>query len=315
MQYPEIQYVPEENDPSITVETERLVAKIIDNSGLSIPENENVKSQFGKYGTNTIVPYSHHLGYHGIRCLYDKQEKRNLVIPLASWLNLQCVKFEGIENDPIDERAWAGVGRGWPVRVEERGKGAMLTIDPLPKTQFKYSVEFQPAEPDAIDFHVSFLFEKRPENGSSRFRASWPCYMNAYDDVRFYYPSGKDKHTWQWDFLGEKPDIIIGEPVGYQHQQKRYSVKDQAMPIGYGRIGDHVLVLMFSDPSVEFFIVNAGGHLPVFAIQNPAWDFEWVIEDYPLNEPVGFSGRLVYAAFENEDNILSRYKEWEKENR
>ena len=41
------------------------------------------------------------------------------------------------------------------------------------------------------------------------------------------------------------------------------------------------------------FVVNAGGHFPISAIQNPAWDFEWTIDDYPLDTPVGFNGRLI----------------------
>lgn len=310
MQYDQIKYMPEGDDPSITIETEKLVAKIIDNSGLSVSENVNVKSEFGRYGVNTLVPYSHHLGYHGIRTLYDKDEKRNLVVPLASWLNLQGIRFEGIENDPVDERAWAGVGRGWPIRMEKKGKGALLTIEPLPETQFQYTVEFQPVEPDAIDFHISFHFKRKPDNGPVEFRATWPCYMNGYDDVRLFYPSGPSEKDWEWDCIGENPDIIIGETVGYEHQQKSYSVTDQAMPLGYGRIGDRVLILMFDDPSVELFMVNAGGHSAVSPIQNPAWDFKWTIEDYPLDKPVGFSGRLIYTPFKDREQILRRYSEF-----
>ena len=82
------------------------------------------------------------------------------------------------------------------------------------------------------------------------------------------------------------------------------------MPVGFGRIGDRALILMFDDPSVKFFVVNAGGHFPILPVQNPAWDFEWGIEDYPLNQPVGFRGRVVYTPYAGEDQILRRYQEW-----
>jgi len=52
MQYDEIQYVPEDQDPSLTIETRNLVAKVIDNSGLSLAINNDTKSNFSKYGTN-----------------------------------------------------------------------------------------------------------------------------------------------------------------------------------------------------------------------------------------------------------------------
>ena len=67
---------------------------------------------------------------------------------------------------------------------------------------------------------------------------------------------------------------------------------------------------MFSDPSVHLFTVNAGGHLFMSPVQNPAWDFEWSVEDYPLNQPVGFDGRLIYTAFQTPGKVLQRYEDW-----
>ena len=201
MQYDELQYVPEDQDPSLTIETRDLVAKVIDNTGLSLTPNNDTRSNFSKYGTNSLLPFSHHLGYHGLRTVYDKRERRNLVIPLASWLNLQGVALAGIENDPVDERAWAGTARGWPLRLERRGAGAAIKLDPMPVTQFGYSIEFQPAEPDGIDFSIRFTFHRKPDAGPVRFRGTWPCYMNAYDDVRFFYPKG-GPNGWEWASLG-----------------------------------------------------------------------------------------------------------------
>jgi hypothetical protein len=69
---------------------------------------------------------------------------------------------------------------------------------------------------------------------------------------------------------------------------------------------------MFSDPRVRVFTVNAGGHLFCLPVQNPAWDFEWTLEDYPQGSPVGFDGRLVYTRFLGEDAVLGRYEEWKR---
>ena len=310
MQYDQIRYVLEEQDPSITIETRDLIIKIIDNTGLLLTPTPDVKAFLSRYGTNSLTPYSHHLGYHGIRTLYNKDEKRNVVVPLVSWLNLQSVSLAGIENDPVDERAWSGVARGWPIQLQRKGPGAILSLAPMPKTQFTYNIEFQPVEPDGIEFFIRFVFHKRPDTGPVRFRASWPCYMNAYDDVRFFYPKVAGSKRWEWASLGEKPDIVIGEPVAYQHRQTAYHVDNQAIPVGFGRIGDRTLTLMFNDPRVRFFVVNAGGHFPISAIQNPAWDFEWAIDDYPLNEPVGFAGRLLYNSLQTEEEVAKAYRQW-----
>jgi hypothetical protein len=310
MQYDQLKYVPEEQDPSLTIETRDLVVNVIDNTGLLLPRNAERQSYFGSYGFHEFAPFTHHLGYHGIRTLYHRAEKRNLVVPFASWLNLQTLTLEGIENDPVDERAWAGTGRGWPIRMEPAGRGARLTLEPLPQTQCAYTIEFQPAEPDGIDFAVRFRFGRLPAAGPARFVATWPCYMNAYDDVRLFYPQGDAPDQFQWVGLGEKPDIVLGDPVRYKQDIKGFNVERQALPLAYGLIGERALAIMFDDPAVNFFVVNSGGHFGFSPVQNPAWDFRWTIENYPLDTPVGFDGRIMYARFEGADQMLRRYREW-----
>lgn len=307
MQYDELRYIPETDDPSMTLESEALVVKVIDNTGLLAPPSDSA-AYFNH--SHRFLPFTHHLGYHGIRTLYDRQEKRNLVVPFASWLNLQTAELAGIEADPVDERAWAGRGRGWPLRLERTDMGARLCLDPLPSMQLRYTLDLQMAEPDGVDFSFRFEFGRRPDAEPARFRATWPCYMNAYDDVRLFYPKGDFPEDWEWASIGEKPDVVIGEPVGYEHAQQGFYAEGQALPLGFGRIGEHALILMFSDPAVRLFVVNAGGHYFCSPVQNPAWDFEWVIEDYPLHQPVGFSGRLIYTRFQGEDEILRRYEQW-----
>lgn len=310
MQYPELRYVPEAEDPSLTIETRDLVTRVIDNTGLLAPPiPADSKAYFNS--TGRFTPFTHHLGYHGIRTLYDKRERRNVVAPFISWLNLQMAKQEGIPRDPVDERSAHGTGRGWPMRMEQRDRGALFTIEPMPLTRFRYTLELQPAEPDGIDFSVRFEFHRHPETGPVKFTSTWPCYVNAYDDVRLFYPRGRSLTDWRWESIAENAGMIIGETVGYEHKQTEFHVAEQAFPLAYGRIGAHALVLMFDDPGVEFYCVNAGGHSFMSAVQNPAWDFAWVIEDYPLNKPVGFNGRILYTPFKSPEQILQRYQEWE----
>ena len=127
---------------------------------------------------------------------------------------------------------WCGERVAGPART--RGKGAQLTLDPPPQTQFKYSLELQPAEPDGVDFAVSFVFHPRPAHGPSRLRATWPCYVNSYTDVRFFYPRGESVDEWQWDNLAERLTSVLGDPVGYRHEQTAYSVTEQALPLATG---------------------------------------------------------------------------------
>ena len=124
VQHPQLRYVPEEQDPSLTLETADLVVKVIDNTGLFSPESGDAAC-FDRYGARSPVPFTHHLGFHGLRTVYNRREQRNLVVPFTSWLGLRDVRLEGVENDPVDERASRAVGRGWPMRIRRRGRGAV----------------------------------------------------------------------------------------------------------------------------------------------------------------------------------------------
>ncbi len=154
MQYPQIREVPESEDPSITIETRDLVAKVIDNTALVLPPNPDSQDWAARYGLHKPFPFSRRVGGHGIRTFYHKEERRNVVAPIASWLNFQHVSLEGIETDPSDDRVWAGVPRGWPMRLQSHGSGARLVIDPLPKMQFSYTLDIDPVQHDALDFSI-----------------------------------------------------------------------------------------------------------------------------------------------------------------
>ena len=47
MQYDSLRYIDQSLDPSLTIETQRLVVKVIDNTGLTVPANPERKSFFG----------------------------------------------------------------------------------------------------------------------------------------------------------------------------------------------------------------------------------------------------------------------------
>lgn len=307
MFYPELDYLLESEDPSVTIETERLVAKVIDNSGL---RRQDSKPYFGR---QVFGAFTHHFGYHGIRTLYDKAERRNVVAPFVSILNWQIARFAGIELDPVDDRAAHGIPRGWPLTLRTSDQGASLQLDPMPSTQFAYRLAIRPASdgsPDALDFSIRFVFGKRPDAGTPKFSSSWACYLSGYDSVAMHYPRKRRDGAVEWASVGELPDLVVGEPVGYVHNQTVFQPNDAALPLAYVRIGERAFVLMLSDPAVKPFVVNSGGHLFSSPVQNPALDFAWEIADYPLGESVGFSGRLLYTQFTSDEQILRRYEQF-----
>jgi len=303
-EYPEIEWVDEVQDPSITIETETLIAKIIDNTGLLVPPSAPWPEP----------QYSHHLGYHGIRAFWLKQERRNIVAPFVSWLNLQSLEVEGLELDPVDSRSRYGVGRGWPIRMSGNGEKVILQIERMPKSGIDYRLELAPSGRDSLDFTVQFTLHRKTRE-KARFSASWPCYMSTFNEVELFSPKGSPD-SFKWSSFGEKEDFVVGEAVGYVHSQRRFSPPEPiAYPVAYGRIGENVLAIMVSRPEVQFFLINAGGHRSFLPVQNPAWDFSFRLADYNVREPFGFKGRIIYKRWKDSDEILRRYLDWRSESR
>jgi hypothetical protein len=234
------------------------------------------------------------------------------VAPFVSWLNLQSLEVAGLELDPVDSRAKYGVGRGWPVRMSGNGEKVVLRIEKMPKSGIEYQLKLAPSGPDSIDFSVEFTLHKK-NSEKARFIASWPCYMSTFDEVELFSPKGSPE-SFRWTPFGEKEDFVVGESVGYVHSQRSFPAPEPvAYPLVYGRIGANVLAVMASCPEVHFFLVNAGGHRAFLPVQNPAWDFSFQLDDYPVQEPFGFQGRIIYKPWKDSEEILDRYLDWRTE--
>jgi hypothetical protein len=298
-QYESLQWVDERQDPSITLETDELMVKVIDNTGLR-PRPESAWME---------QDYSHHLGYHGIRAFWNKEERRNIVAPFFSWLNLQNLKVEGLALDPVDSRARFGIGRGWPIQMKKNSSGVLLKISKMPLSGVEYSLFLLPSGPDSLDFTITFVLHEKKQNPAP-FLASWPCYMSTFDEVQLHSPSGNPEAP-VWEPFGEPESFIVGESVGFVHSQRTFSPRrPPAFPAVYGRIGSRVLAIMISRPEVKFFLVNAGGHRPYLPVQNPAWDFSFNLPDYKPGQAFGFRGRIIYKSWHGADEITARYLEW-----
>lgn len=298
VQYDTIRWVAERDDPSVTLETAQLVVRVIDNTGLRpAPRKHPMEHAF-----------THHLGYHGIRALWRKDERRNIVMPFVSWLNLQNLSVDGLKLDPVDDRALFGVGRGWPVTMRREGELVQLTIPKMPLSGIEYTLRIGPLVEDTVDFEVRFTLHKKTR-GRAAFRASWPCYMSTYDEVELYVPVGSPQRP-EWRRIGEKEAFVTGDPVNHVYSQRTFEAPPAALPLVYGCIGPRVLAIMASRPEVTFFLVNAGGHLSFLPVQNPAWDLSLRLPDYEPGRPFGFRGRIVYKTWAGPDDILARYRQF-----
>ncbi|MBN1675531.1 MAG: hypothetical protein JXR37_31105 [Kiritimatiellae bacterium] len=76
MPYRELSHVEEDEDPGLTFETRDRVAKLIDNTGLSLKRDENRTPHVGRYGLGRLTPIRHHLGNHDWRATHERNHGR-----------------------------------------------------------------------------------------------------------------------------------------------------------------------------------------------------------------------------------------------
>jgi len=74
---------------------------------------------------------------------------------------------------------------------------------------------------------------------------------------------------------------------------------------------------MFSKPGNIRFThsPSGGGYNPEAADINPAWDFQFIIPGYRVDERYGFSARIVYKRFAGREDVLTEYRKWRDQRR
>lgn len=84
------------------------------------------------------------------------------------------------------------------------------------------------------------------------------------------------------------------------------------LPLYYGNFEDHTWILMFDRcKGVRFAHSPSGGGLNKDAsTTNPAWDFQFIIPDYKVNEEYGFKARGVFRSKCDRAEALEEYNRW-----
>ncbi|MDH3245474.1 MAG: hypothetical protein OEM26_12720 [Saprospiraceae bacterium] len=80
-------------------------------------------------------------------------------------------------------------------------------------------------------------------------------------------------------------------------------------PFYYGRFHDMVLVYFFDTDQVIRFSQSPTGGGP----DNPAWDFQFLIPNFAINQVYSFRARIIYKPFISAEEIVSEYEKWMKD--
>ncbi len=80
-------------------------------------------------------------------------------------------------------------------------------------------------------------------------------------------------------------------------------------PFYYGRFHDMILAYFFDTDQVIRFSQSPTGGGP----DNPAWDFQFLIPNFVINQVYSFRARIIYKPFISAEEIVSEYEKWMNE--
>jgi hypothetical protein len=263
----------------------------------------------------------HRAGYNGLWSLAHKAEKTTLFVPTVAGLNLEHI-FDGETIDPPGESKIFFEPRNAPMEFKKvSATEAELHQPPTPTFFLESWTTFKLAEPHYIDF----TFRCRPQQHAFKrgyIGLFWASYINAPDDKSMYLRGRSSwlqhctpAHNSLSTVLHEKDDFDL--TFSRDHRDclfSNYSPLKYHQPFFYGRFRDMAVILMLDRTSGVRFThsPSGGGFNAERETTNPAWDFQYVLPKYEVNEDYGFTGRLVYRPMCSRADILKEYEGWAK---
>jgi len=282
----------------------------------------------------------HMSGLNGVFSLSTIPLEENLFVPRAAGLNFELV-FDGATWLP--ERLFEP--RRAPMVLENiSSHSATLHQPPTPFWGLESWTQFTLVTPHYLDFKFTCV----PRKDSFRFGwigLFWASYINEPSDKSIYFlgsppPPGYHPpvaHCPQYQLRKNAP-VWLQYCTHYHGRDStvRYIEDHKALeftkcpgdfrkwlfpsssplryeePFYYGCFSDHVYMIMFDKPENTRFShsPSGGGYSANMNDTNPAWDFQFIIPDYELNEQYGFSARVVYRKFVDRRNLLEEYHKW-----
>jgi hypothetical protein len=263
----------------------------------------------------------HRAGYNGIWSLTHKAEKTNLFVPAVAGLNFEHI-FDGETQDPAGESKIFFEPRNAPMEFKKKSDvEAELHQPPTPTFFLESWTSFKLVAPHYIDF----AFGCRPTQHAFKrgyMGLFWASYINAPDDKSMYL-RGKDlwlqhctpahnvvstvphaKYEFDPTFVrGHRDCLYMNEsPLKYE------------LPFFYGLFRDMTLIVMIDRTDDVRFThsPSGGGNNVERQTTNPAWDFQYLIPKFEVNEDYGFKGRLVYRPRCSREEVLKEYAAWKK---
>jgi hypothetical protein len=263
----------------------------------------------------------HRAGYNGLWSLTHKKEPTNLFVPTVAGLNLEHI-FDGETLDPKGETKIFFEPRNAAMEFKKvSATEAELHQPPTPTFFLESWTTFKLVEPHYVDF----AFRCRPTQHVFKrgyIGLFWASYINAPEDKSMYL-RGKTMWLQHCTPAHDVLSTVLHDKDGFdltfarEHRNCLYmnlSPLKYDLPFFYGQFRDMTMMVMF-DRTEGIRLTHSpsgGGFNAMQQTTNPAWDFQFIIPKYEVNEDYGFKGRLVYRPKCSREEVIKEYESWKK---
>ena len=300
---PQVKYT-EPADHTVTLRRGPVIAVIVDNEG------------FGEH---------HRAGYNGIASLTHDKRPENVFVPLYAGLNLEHY-YDG--SNVAGERVFEPRSAPMHLRVIDE-HAVELYQPPTPTWKVESCTRFT-IEDDAT---VRMRFECIPRVKVFKhgyIGVFWASYIDRPESKEIYF-LGREKGGAGERWIDASTPAHGVDAGHVPADDTRVFKKDDDFPPGmlmfsrskyeytqpfyYGVSHGMALVYMFRPQDRIIFTQSPTGGGPT----NPAWDFQWFIEDYEVGKAYSFEMCLAYVPFESPEQIKALYErrltQWKEEER
>jgi len=271
------------------------------------------------------VHETHLPGYNGIWSLTSKHSSGNCFVPSYAGLNLEHL-MDGLFA--TENRGDIFEPRNCPMQFELiAGNAVRMTQVSTPLTDVESTTVFEVKEPNIIDFTFTAKL-KKPLREGKEFGFFWASYINAPDAPSLYF---LDKEMF-WNCLSPDKhgndggntvchDSIIepsfGDPTATSLAHS-FSDRKFHIPLMYGRPGDgKMLFLQMFDQNSSIRITmspHGGGRNKELKLFNPAWDYQFIIDEAEVGVEYQMSSRVIYKPYVSKSEVLELYRDWNQSN-
>lgn len=266
----------------------------------------------------------HRAGYNGVWSLRHAGGKRSLFVPAVAGLNLEhIVTGEHLDGD---SKVFFEP-RNAPMRFTQiSASEADLHQPPTPTFHVESWTRFQLVAPHYLDMSFRCVAH-RPVFPHGYLALFWASYINAPDDKSMYFLGGLEKQNNLWTQLctqwhndqstvRHRDDTFAMSFPGKGRDTlfKSLSRLRFDQPFFYGHFDDLVWLVMF-DRAAGIRLTHSpsgGGANAALQTTNPAWDFQFVIQQPEVLKEYRFRVRTVLRPRCSREELLDEFRRWQQ---